>query len=118
MGRNRLAEMQSNSKYVRPGDIETNAAEDGGTGLEMQPLKTLDKDLSGSTVDFFETFEENVVSNIDRIRKNVAEVKVLQKKILTSLKVEEKDAAENRMNEVVAENKRLSRIIQVRTFND
>jgi t-SNARE complex subunit (syntaxin) len=83
------------------------------TSVEMQPLKMLDKDMSASTADFFETFDENVVANIDKIKRNVEEVKVLQKKILSSVKADEKDASENRMNDLVEENKRLSRKIQV-----
>ena len=86
---------------------------DAATSVEMQPLNMLDKDMSASTVDFFETFDENVVTNIDQIKKNVEEVKVLQKKILVSVKADEKDAAENRMNDLVDDNKRLSRKIQV-----
>ena len=86
---------------------------DAATSVEMQPLNMLDKDMSASTADFFQTFDENVVANIDKIKRNVEEVKVSQKKILVSVKADEKDAAENRMNDLVEENKRLSRKIQV-----
>jgi len=92
---------------------EDGANADTATGVEMQPLKMLDKDMSASTADFFETFDENVVANIDKIKRNVEEVKLLQKRILVSVKADEKDAAENRMNDLVEENKRLSRKIQV-----
>ena len=115
MVRNRLAEMQANSKHVTQADIEAaREAEAGGANnIEMQPLNKLDKDLSASTIDFFSTFEEIVVINIEKVKKNVEEIKVLQRRILMSVKAEEKDAAENRMNDLIAENKRLSRLIQV-----
>lgn len=86
------------------------------TSMELQPLRTLDKNMSASTVDFFETLNENVVANIAKIKTNVEEVKVLQRRILVSVKSDEKDAAENQMNNLVEESKRLSRKIQVR-FN-
>ena len=115
MVRNRLAELQANSKHVTQADIdaarETEAG--GANNIEMQPLNKLDKDLSSSTVEFFSTFEEIVVNNIEKVKKNVEEIRVLQKRILMSVKAEEKDAAESRMNDIIEENKRLSRIIQV-----
>lgn len=108
MVRNRLTELQENSKYV-----DANNVEDGATAVEMEPLKASSRDLRKSTADFFATFDENVVSNIDKVKANVEEIKNLQRKILTSVKNDEKETAENRMNDLVEENKRMSRTIQV-----
>lgn len=111
MGRNRLAELQSKSKYVTPEDVQENGL-DQDSNPELIPLNSLDKNMSASTADFFETFEEDVVKNIDKIKTNVEVVKSLQKKILSSVNPEENAASESKLSDLVAENKRLSRKVQ------
>ena len=112
MVRNRLSELQANSKHIEPSDVD-GPDEDGAEAAERQPLNLLDKDMSASTANFLETFDENVVSHINKVKKNVEEIRALQNTILISVKTGEKESAENRMNLLAEENKRLSRKIQV-----
>ena len=112
MVRNRLSELQANSKHIEPSDV-AGPDEDGAEAAERQPLNLLDKDMSASTANFLETFDENVVSHINKVKKNVEEIRALQNTILISVKTGEKESAENRMNLLAEENKRLSRKIEV-----
>ena len=65
-----------------------------------------------STADFLSTFDENVVENIDKVRRNVDSIEALHRKILLSVRADEKESAESRLKDLVEENKRLSRKIQ------
>jgi hypothetical protein len=67
MVRNRLAELQANSKFVKASDVDDGHDDDGATAAERQPLNLLDKDMSSSTANFFATFDETVVNSIDQV---------------------------------------------------
>ncbi len=68
--------------------------------------------MEESTDDFLSNFKENVVENIDKVRRNVDNIEVLHRRILIAVQADDKTSAESRLRDLVEENKRLSRKIQ------
>ena len=68
--------------------------------------------MEESTADFLSNFDENVVENIDKVRRNVDAIEVLHRRILLAVRADDKTSAESRLRDLVEENKRLSRKIQ------
>jgi hypothetical protein len=68
--------------------------------------------MEESTADFLSNFDENVVENIDKVRRNVDAIEVLYRRILLAVRADDKASAESRLRDLVEENKRLSRKIQ------
>ncbi len=68
--------------------------------------------MEESTANFLSNFDENVVENIDKVRRNVDNIEVLHRRILLAVRADDKASAESRLRDLVEENKRLSRKIQ------
>ena len=96
MPRNRLEELQAAAKHAPITEEE-----------EMKPLKKSKKKVEAE--DNFNAFLENmeeVVSKIDQVDKNAAELRSIQKKILMATHKDEN--MEKRMEDLMAENKKLA----------
>jgi len=96
--KDRLAEMQKASKYVKEDKVDE---------TEMKPLKKSGMDFE----DFLETAEE-IATGISEVKKNVDNIKVLQHKILNEPIKSERDKHQHAYNDLLEENKRLYRKIQ------
>jgi len=96
--RDRLAEMQAASKFVKEGEVDD---------IEMKPLK-------GKSGDFDEFLEvaQGISSGINTIRQNVDEMKRLQKRILSEPSKTERDKIQAKYDDLVSSNKSLSRKVQ------
>ena len=66
MGKNRLAELQANSKHIKKSDLEQDEDQ-----VEMQPLKKKDKAMTSSQNDFFDKLSE-ISMSIDTVRHHDA----------------------------------------------
>jgi len=99
--RDRLKEMQEASKYCKEGECEE---------VEMKPLNP--KNNKGPNVsDFFEVAEE-ISLGISEIKKNVEEIKKIQKGILTEPSKVEREKHQAKHNDLVDINKSLGRKVQ------
>jgi len=78
--RDRLAELQENAKHIKPSDLEEG---------ETTPLKQKDKKMSASQIDFLEALQE-LHEDIEQVKKNVADIGILHKKILKDVKSDPK----------------------------
>ncbi len=104
MGKDRLAELQAASKFVKESDVAKQSDSE-----EMKPLKKQDKNMSASQEDFFRSLQ-SVVSSIEQVEANVVEVKKLQKKILNSVRADSQDQA--KLNDLNDANKKLAKDIR------
>ena len=76
--KDRLKELQENSKYYKEGDFDE---------IEMKPLNPKSKNNFN---EFLQSAEE-IALGLSEIEKNMAEMRVLQKRILTEPSKEERD---------------------------
>ena len=114
MVRNRLDELQAASKHAQITEEEEmkplNQDKEKKAKAIMKAKKKGDKDFDPEDFeDFLERFEE-VVGKIDKVKANVAEIRTLQKAILTSTRQDEQKEA--RMNDLIAENKKFGKKIR------
>eukprot|EP00090_Calanus_glacialis_P003505 TRINITY_DN12583_c0_g1_i1.p1 TRINITY_DN12583_c0_g1~~TRINITY_DN12583_c0_g1_i1.p1 ORF type:complete len:377 (-),score=128.12 TRINITY_DN12583_c0_g1_i1:481-1611(-) len=98
--RDRLKEMQEASKYYKDGECDE---------IEMKPLNP--KNKGPNVVDFFEVAEE-IALGINEIKKNVDEIKICQKRVLTEPSKTERDKHQAKHNDLVDVNKSLARKVQ------
>ena len=98
--RDRLKEMQEASKYYKDGECDE---------IEMKPLNP--KNKGPNVVDFFEVAEE-IALGINEIKKNVDEIKICQKRVLTEPSKTERDKHQAKHNDLVDVNKSLGRKVQ------
>eukprot|EP00092_Neocalanus_flemingeri_P009798 GFUD01010558.1.p1 GENE.GFUD01010558.1~~GFUD01010558.1.p1 ORF type:complete len:373 (+),score=121.41 GFUD01010558.1:50-1168(+) len=98
--RDRLKEMQEASKYCKEGEFEE---------VEMKPLNP--KNKGPNVADFFEVAEE-IALGITEIKKNVEDIKICQKRILTEPSKTERDKHQAKHNDLVDVNKSLGRKVQ------
>lgn len=98
--RDRLKEMQDASKYYKDGECDE---------IEMKPLNP--KNKGPNVVDFFEVAEE-IALGINEIKKNVDEIKICQKRVLTEPSKTEREKHQAKHNDLVDVNKSLARKVQ------
>jgi len=99
--RDRLKEMQEASKYCKEGEFEE---------VEMKPLNP--KKTKGPNVaDFFEIAEEMSLG-ISEIKKNVEDLKKIQKGILTEPSKTEREKHQAKHDDLIEVNKSLGRKVQ------
>ena len=97
--RDRLKELQEKSKYYKDGDFEE---------IELKPLNSKSKILMS---DFFEAAEE-IALGLSEIQKNVEEIKILQKRILSEPLKVERDKFQGKHNDLIDINKSLGTKVQ------
>ena len=97
--RDRLKELQEKSKYYKDGDFEE---------IELKPLNSKSKILMS---DFFEAAEE-IALGLSEIQKNVEEIKILQKRILSEPLKVERDKFQAKHNDLIDINKSLGAKVQ------
>jgi len=98
--RDRLKEMQDASKHYKDGGFEE---------VEMLPLNP--KNKGPNVNDFFEVAEE-IALGISEIKKNVDDIKLCQKRILTEPSKTEREKHQGRHDDLVEINKSLGRKVQ------
>jgi len=98
--RDRLKEMQEASKYYKDGGAEE---------VEMKPLNP--KNKGPNVADFFEVAEE-ISLGISEIKKNVEDIKICQKRILTEPSKIEREKHQAKHGDLVDVNKSLGRKVQ------
>jgi len=98
--RDRLKEMQQNSKYCK---------DDGVEETELQPLKA--KDSGPNFNDFLQVAEE-IGLGIEEVKNNVDQMKICQKKILTEPSKVEREKLQAKHGDLVDVNKSLGRKVQ------
>lgn len=98
--RDRLQEMQEASKYVKEGELDD---------IEMKPLKG--KTGDNNFEEFLEV-AEGISTGINTVRKNVDEMKRLQKRILSEPSKQTRDQIQAQYDDLVSSNKVLSKKVQ------
>jgi len=101
--RDRLKEMQEASKHCK--DLKNGDAE----AFELEPLN---KKTKGPNVTDFFVVAEEIALGISEIKKNVEEIKICQKRILTEPIKTERDKHQAKHNDLVDVNKSLGRKVQ------
>lgn len=98
-----MPQLQAASKHAKKSS-ESNG-KNGDAVIEMKPLGNINKNLSASTDEFFEAFE-NVIDDIDKIESNNKDIRKLQVKVLSGTNQQQVEKDRTSLDEKVAENKR------------
>ena len=97
--RDRLKELQEKSKHYKDGDLDE---------MEMKPLNPKDR-LNMN--DFFQAAEE-IALGLNEIQKNVDEIKILQKRVMSEPSKTERDKHQAKHNDLIDINKSLGAKVQ------
>jgi len=96
--RDRLAEMRALSPHCKEGEE-----------VEMKPLKGA---KAAAGFDTFLAVAEEINADVEKVKKNVEEMKTVQKRILTEPAKSERDKFQAKHNDLVEENKKLGHSLQ------
>jgi len=99
--RDRLKELQDKSKHYKAGDFEE---------VEMKPLNP--KQKNNTNMDQFFQASEEIAVGLSEIKKNIDEIKILQKRVLYEPSKVERDKHQGELNGLTDVNKSLGAKVQ------